>query len=75
MSAILKDVRIGDCRLILGDCLQVMPLLGEFDAVVTDPPYGIKRFKKGFGTTRFNSERAAKEGLKWDNKPKSFLQI
>ena len=41
MSAILKDVRIGDCRLILGDCLEVMPLLGEFDAVVTDPPYGI----------------------------------
>ena len=38
---ILKDVRIGNQRLILGDCLQVMPLLGRFDAVVTDPPYGI----------------------------------
>ena len=32
---------IGDCRLILGDCLEVMPLLGKVDAVVTDPPYGI----------------------------------
>lgn len=41
MSAIKKDVTIGDCRLILGDCLEVMPLLGEVDAVVTDPPYGI----------------------------------
>ena len=38
---ILKDVRIGNQRLILGDCLQVMPTLGRFDAVVTDPPYGI----------------------------------
>jgi len=25
---IIKEERIGDCRLILGDCLQVMPLLG-----------------------------------------------
>ena len=38
---IKKDVTIGDCRLILGDCLAVMPLLGKVDAVVTDPPYGV----------------------------------
>jgi len=41
MTAIKKDVTIGGCRLILGDCLEVMPLLGNVDAVVTDPPYGI----------------------------------
>lgn len=39
--AILKEERIGDCRMILGDCQQIMPLLGRVDAVVTDPPYGI----------------------------------
>ena len=38
---IIKEERIGDCRLILGDCLEVMPLLDPVDAVVTDPPYGI----------------------------------
>lgn len=38
---IVREERIGDCRLIQGDCLKVMPLLGEVDAVVTDPPYGI----------------------------------
>jgi len=27
---------IGDCRLILGDCLEVMPVLDKVDAVVTD---------------------------------------
>lgn len=27
--------------LILGDCLEVLPTLGKFDAVITDPPYGI----------------------------------
>lgn len=32
---------IGDCTLYLGDCLEVLPTLGKFDAVVTDPPYGI----------------------------------
>lgn len=36
-----KCVRIGDCTLYLGDCLEVMPALGKVDAVVTDPPYGI----------------------------------
>ena len=32
---------IGDCVLIQGDCLDVMPQIGKVDAVVTDPPYGI----------------------------------
>ena len=33
--------QIGDCTLYQGDCLEIMPTLGKFDAVVTDPPYGI----------------------------------
>lgn len=33
---------IGNCVLIQGDCMDVMPTLGKVDAVVTDPPYGIK---------------------------------
>lgn len=40
MSYKRKEV-IGDCTLYEGDCLEVMPTLGEFGAVVTDPPYGI----------------------------------
>jgi len=34
---------MNDIRLIHGDCLEVMKTFadGEFDAVVTDPPYGI----------------------------------
>ncbi len=38
-NPIRREVIIGDCRLILGDCLAVMPELGKVDAVVTDPPY------------------------------------
>lgn len=36
-----KKIQIGECTLYLGDCMEVMPLLGKVDAVVTDPPYGI----------------------------------
>lgn len=36
----MREEIIGDCRLILGDCRDVLPTLGKVDAVVTDPPYG-----------------------------------
>jgi site-specific DNA-methyltransferase (adenine-specific) len=36
-----EEATIGPCRLIRGDCLEVLPTLGIVDAVVTDPPYGI----------------------------------
>lgn len=39
--SVIREERIGGQRLILGDCLDVLPTLGRFDAVVTDPPYGI----------------------------------
>ena len=39
----MREEIIGDCRLILGDCRDVLPTLGKFDAVITDPPYfGVK---------------------------------
>jgi DNA modification methylase len=40
LASFRKEV-IGECTLYLGDCREVLPLLGRFDAVVTDPPYGI----------------------------------
>ena len=36
-----RRVVIGDCTLYEADCLELMPTLGSFDAVITDPPYGI----------------------------------
>jgi DNA modification methylase len=38
---IRREVIIGDCRLLLGDCLDILPTLGRVDACVTDPPYGM----------------------------------
>lgn len=70
MSAIRKEVVIGDCRLILGDCLEVLPTLGKVDAVVTDPPYGINAARdrnsekygwRDFPVTGWDKERPSKE--------------
>lgn len=41
MSGIVREVTIGECRLILGDCREVLPLLDRHDLLLTDPPYGI----------------------------------
>lgn len=32
---------IGDAVLYLGDCREILPVLGQVDACLTDPPYGI----------------------------------
>ena len=60
---IIREERIGDCRLILGDCMEVMPGLGLVDAVVTDPPYGLGAKMKG-GT--WGAKEAFTGFLKWD---------
>jgi site-specific DNA-methyltransferase (adenine-specific) len=37
--------------LYLGDCREILPSLGRFDAVITDPPYGIAdKWKGGFSS-------------------------
>ena len=53
-NPIKREVTIGDCRLLLGDCLEILPLLGTVDAVVTDPPYGIGFEYASYDDTREN---------------------
>tara|TARA_R100000544_G_C2220589_1_gene57312 strand:+ start:661 stop:1302 length:642 start_codon:yes stop_codon:yes gene_type:complete len=54
------------------DNMQLMARYPDnyFDLAIVDPPYGIERFKKPSGTTRFKSSKLMqKEGLTWDKKP------
>ncbi len=64
MSYQRKEI-IGDCTLYQGDCLEVMPGLGEFDAVVTDPPYGID-YGRGGGFSTKHGWSPWREKVEWD---------
>ncbi len=75
---------IGDCTLYLGDCRDILPTLGKVDAVVTDPPYGIRRAGQSAmrSSTRGRvNTRTAHEDKGWDGERvspaviKSLLEI
>jgi site-specific DNA-methyltransferase (adenine-specific) len=36
---IKREVVIGDCRLLLGDCLEILPTIPHVDSIITDPPF------------------------------------
>lgn len=72
----MREEVIGDCRLILGDCREVLPTLGRVDAVVTDPPYGIgvdaSAAKSGGQVVGHGHRRVAKRAYTqtdWDASP------
>lgn len=65
MSAIKKEVIIGDCRLLLGDCLEIMPTLGKVDDVLSDPPYGIDYGRAG-GFSASHGWGKWRENVEWD---------
>jgi DNA modification methylase len=53
-----REEQIGACRLILGDCREVLPTIGRVDAVVTDPPYGVELGNAGTGQERERGQTA-----------------
>jgi site-specific DNA-methyltransferase (adenine-specific)/modification methylase len=62
---------IGDCTLYQGDCLEVMPTLGRFDACVTDPPYGIGESSKKVASRGVLAPAKDYGEFDWDSKPAS----
>ena len=67
----VERVEIGDAVLYCGDCRDVLPTLGQCDAVVTDPPYGVNMDKGFGGFGGFGSPIARREYQdQWDdNRP------
>jgi site-specific DNA-methyltransferase (adenine-specific)/modification methylase len=65
----MRIERIGDATLYLGDCLEILPTLDKVDAVVTDPPYGIKE-AAGKNKSRSSLAIAKDYGHSdWDDQP------
>ena len=62
---IKREVIIGDARLLLGDCMDILPTLGKVDACITDPPYGISKDGQK-RTTGGHGGRKAYAFLGWD---------
>ena len=61
-----EEVTIGECRLILGDCREVLPLLAVHDLVLTDPPYGIDVGAMNMGAGK---KATGFEPFAWDAEP------
>lgn len=79
MTYVRKEV-IGDCTLLLGDCMDIMPSLGRVDAVVTDPPYGIgydvaASKVSGFQGGGMMAKKGTYAATDWDSEPASQSQI
>ncbi len=68
-----EEVTIGDARLILADCLDVLPI--EADAVISDPPYGMNwntvttRFSGGNNPAQRSKGKHDDRNVMEDDKP------
>ena len=75
----MRVEKFGEATLILGDCREILPSLGKFDLLLTDPPYGILGGRKSIGGAKPMSGRKAKgmenridvnkHDLSWDGAP------
>jgi site-specific DNA-methyltransferase (adenine-specific)/modification methylase len=72
-----EEILADGVRLILGDCREVLPTLDRFDAVVTDPPYGLgessrKVAARGTSSAKWKNGKARDYGdFDWDRSPPS----
>lgn len=75
MSHSRKETLAEGVVLYCGDMLEVLPTLGQFDAIVTDPPYGIGENDRKV-SSRENAAAVKDYGdFDWDSEPASPEQI
>ena len=63
-----KEVLSDGVEIWLGDCREVLPLIGRVDAVVTDPPYGVA-YQKGASGRGRHSRRNHSSPIIGDDAP------
>lgn len=72
MTYVRKEELAEGVTVYQGDCRSIMPTLGNVDAVVTDPPYGIaKTWKGGKGHGWGNATAQAGLRNEWDEEAPS----
>ena len=60
---------IGNARLYLGDCMEILPTLPRVDAVITDPPYGIGEARKNNASRSCLAQSRDYGVADWDDAP------
>ena len=66
MTTPRREVLADGIEIWLGDCRDVLPLIGQVDAVVTDQPYGSGWVSGGGAVGKFKAEGAAPVWDQWD---------
>lgn len=56
----------GGIQIFLGDCREILPSLGRFDLLLTDPPYGIGKIWQGGSSNGWRSSEERAERNAWD---------
>ena len=74
MTAIVREERIGNQRLLLGNCLEIMGELDAVDHVICDPPYE-DELHAAIGRIRRNDGRKMINTLGFDGVNSSRLDI
>ena len=65
----MTPVIIGDATLYLGDCMDILPTLGNVNVAITDPPYGINLQDNSKGGRYGRSRPAWEYGIAGDETP------
>lgn len=63
-----KETIAEGVTLFLGDCREILPTLGRFEACITDPPYGIDYGNAGGFAESSGWKQGVKGMLEWDKK-------
>ncbi len=61
-----REVLADGIELYLGDCREILPTLSQFDALVTDPPYGIAKLWASEQKGKNGKSRLWNGEDKWD---------
>jgi DNA modification methylase len=64
-AAMRKETLADGVELYLGDCRDVLPMLGKVDACITDPPYGIDYGRCG-GFSARHGWASRRDNCEWD---------